>query len=94
MLTSIRTGELCSRAVALASKVALYTACASPPSTLMLGMPYDGPLPAMPSPATKTPISSGMQHRERAPFPVICSINSVPACCTLQQAQVSQLPLC
>ena len=45
------TGQLLVTAILRASAVALYTALASPPSTLMLAMPYEGPLPAMPSPA-------------------------------------------
>ncbi len=49
-LTSISTGQLLATAILRASAVALYTALASPPSTLMLAMPYEGPLPAIPSP--------------------------------------------
>ena len=50
-LTSIRTGLHSLTAILRASAVALYTPRASPPSTLMLAMPYEGPLPAIPSPA-------------------------------------------
>ena len=51
------TGQLLVTAILRASAVALYTALASPPSTLMLAMPYEGPLPAMPSPASYKTLS-------------------------------------
>ena len=51
VLTSSMTGQLLSTAICLASAVALYTALASPPSTRTLCMPYEGPRPAIPSPA-------------------------------------------
>lgn len=50
-MASIRTGQSSARAILRASLVAQYMARASPPSTRMAGMPYAGPLQAMPSPA-------------------------------------------
>lgn len=49
-MASMSTGEVVSRAMRLASFVALYTASVSPPSTRIVDIPYDGPRPAIPSP--------------------------------------------
>ena len=62
--TSIRTGQLLATAILRASAVALYTARASPPSTLMLAMPYDGPRPAIPSPVSHLHICLHNLHQE------------------------------
>lgn len=50
-IASISTGRQDSTAICRPCRTALYTALASPPSTRTDGMPYMGPLEAMPSPA-------------------------------------------
>ena len=69
MLASISTGLLSPTAILRASAVALYTPLASPPSTLMLDMPYEGPLPTMPSPAShKTTVTVCTAVQEHQAF--------------------------
>lgn len=55
-MASISTGQSLASAMLRASLVAQYIARASPPSTRMAGMPYAGPLHAMPSPAQQQPV--------------------------------------